>query len=460
MKKKVVVIGGGPGGYVAAIRAAQLGAEVHLIEKEKIGGTCLNVGCIPTKALLHTAKLYEAVINGSNVGIKAENVRVDWPALLQRKKNIVDKLVGGVVGLLKTNNIKIHNGRAVLKNANTIEIDKQHQLTADIIVIASGSKPANIKFPGVDLPGVINSTEALSLSDIPSSMLIVGAGVIGVEFACLFNSLGCKVTIVELLEDILPMVDKEIALAVKRDLEAKGITFLNEAKLTQIKKDKEGLIAEIDIARVQKDIVASHVLVAVGRCPNISEMGLEETGVKIEKGRVSVNKYFATDVPNIYAIGDCNGIAMLAHAASAQGIYAVEHALGYKQAHYSGIIPSCIYTSPEVAGIGYTEQQLIELNRPYKVGRFSLAGNGKSIIENEGKGMVKLLAGDKYGEILGIHIYGPRATELIAGAGLALRLEATIEEIYTTIHAHPTVGEAICEAALDVKDIAIHWPPR
>ena len=462
MAKKVVVIGGGPGGYVAAIRAAQLGAETHLIEKENLGGTCLNVGCIPTKALLHTAELYHTVRNGARLGLKGDSVTLDWDALMNRKESVVRRLVGGVGGLLKANGVVVHKGTGELSGAGSVKVrgDKEEVLTADVIIMASGSVPVKLNFPGADLPGVIDSTGALSLPKPPGSMVIVGGGVIGVEIAALYGVLGTQVTVVELLPEILPGIDSEIAVSLKQSLTKQGVVFMNGAKLDSVKQAANGLSAKVMVGDEAREVVAEIVLVAVGRRAFIDGVGTEAAGVKTERGKVVVDANYQTNVPGIYAIGDCNGIAMLAHAASHQGIAAVEHAMGHSTAgHGQPIVPACIYTSPEAAAVGITEDKAKEQGIAYKKGVFPLAGNGKSMIDEGESGFIKILAGAKYGEILGVHMVGPRVTEMIGEATLAMRLEATVDELVTTIHAHPTVAESIGEAALAVDGLAIHWPP-
>ncbi len=461
MQKTIIVIGGGPGGYVAAIRAAQLGAKVHLIEKGNLGGTCLNVGCIPTKALLHTVELYEAVKSASPIGLKVEKCSIDWPSLQKHRQVVVDRLVNGVKGLLKANGVEVHQGEGVLKNKNTVSVvgAGSKELTADYIILALGSSPVKLNFPGSELPGVIYSAAALSLEKIPASMVIVGGGVIGIELAALYNSVGCKVTVVEMLPEILPPVDSELAVQVREELSQRGVAFMNEAKLTEAVRGQNGLIAKVEKAGKVHELEAEKILMAVGRRANSTGAGLEKLGIATERGRIKVNSFFATNIPNVYAIGDCNGELMLAHAASAQGVAAVEHALGHEPAYYRQTVPSCIYIQPEVAGVGMTEDELKKKNIPYKVGRFPLAGNGKSVIENNGKGQIKVLAGAKYEEILGVHMIGPRVTDLIAEAAMAIRLEATVDELISTVHAHPTVSEAVAEAALAVNNQAIHWPP-
>ena len=462
MAKKVIVVGGGPGGYVAAIRAAQLGAETHLVEKENLGGTCLNVGCIPTKALLHTAELYHAVKHGERIGLVGDSVQLDWKALMNRKNSVVRRLVGGVAGLLKANGVTVHKGTGQLISGEEVQIqgDKPATLRADAIILSTGSVPVKLNFPGADLPGVVDSTGVLSLDKLPASIAIIGGGVIGVEFAALYAALGSQVTVIELLPEILPGIDSELAANLKQSLSKKGVRFLNGAKLEAVSKTATGLSAHVALGNETKEIDAEIVLVAVGRRAYTEGAGLEAAGVKLERGKVVVDDHYRTNLPNVYAIGDCNGITMLAHAASHQGIAAAEHALGHAAAgHGKPIVPACVYTHPELAAVGLTEDKIKELGIAYKRGVFPLAGNGKSMIDEGEGGFVKILAGAKYGEILGVHMVGPRATEIIGEATLAMRLEATVDELVSTIHAHPTVSESLGEAALAVDNLAIHWPP-
>ncbi len=458
MAKSLIVVGGGPGGYVAAIRAAQLGATVHLVEKENMGGVCLNVGCIPTKAMLHVADTYQGTLHGKSIGINVEGVKIDWPAVIKYKRSVVNRLVKGVEGLLKANRVTVHRGVATVKGPKSVEVDGK-LLEADAIVLATGSEPARPQFPGYDLPGMIDSTAALSLDKIPESMIILGGGVIGVEFASMYADFGCKVTIVEMLPKIIPAVDSEIAGLLHAELVRKGITIHTGARLTGVTQKGSQLAAAVEINGQLQELTAEKLLVAVGRRPRTAGIGLENVGVAMERGSIVVDKNFMSSVPGIYAIGDCSSLIMLAHVASAQGIAAVEHAMGHKPVYFEHIIPACIYVNPEIGCVGLTEDQAIAKGIKYKAGVFQLAGNGKSIIESNGVGMVKIIAGSKHGEILGVHIWGPRATDLIAEAALAMRLEATVEELITTIHAHPTVGEAMPEAALAVDGLAIHWPP-
>lgn len=461
MAKKIVIIGGGPAGYVAAIRAAQLGAETHIVEAERLGGTCLNVGCIPTKALMHTSELYHLAKSGASYGVKVGEISLDWTAAMNNKQRIVNRLVKGVESLLKANKVTIHKGKARIQDPKTVVVETEPAvvLSADAIVIATGSEPVKLKLPGADLPGVIDSTGALKLPSVPKSLAVIGGGVIGVEFAALYNALGAKVTVVELLPEILPPVDREIAVKLRQQLEKAGVEFLTGAGLKEIRQTDAGLQALVTQGELQLELATEYVLIGVGRIPNTRDLGLESLGIAMERGRIQVNAGFETNAPGIYAVGDCNGLSLLAHAASAQGIAAVEGIMGHKSAYFCNLIPSCIYTNPEIGSVGITEEAAERQGLAVKIGRFPLSGNGKSLIENGGVGMVKIIAGAKHGEILGVHIIGPRATELIAEACLAMRLEATLDELVSTIHAHPTVSESMTEAALAADGIAIHWPP-
>ncbi|MBD5587069.1 dihydrolipoyl dehydrogenase [Clostridium botulinum] len=458
---KLVVIGGGPGGYVAAIRGAQLGAEVTLIEKEKLGGTCLNVGCIPTKVLLHSSELLNEVKEAKALGIEVnEEVKVNWPQLQNRKNTVVNTLVSGVSSLLEHNKVKVINGTAAFEGKSSIKVTKDQgeseNIQFDNVIISSGSVPFIPPIEGKELEGVIDSTGALGLDSVPKSMVIIGGGVIGIEFANIFNSLGCKVTVIEMLPYILPPVDREISEILKEKLKNDGIDIYNNCKVTKIKKNDENLNVSFEKGNDKLNIEAQKVLIAVGRRANISNLNLESTGVYIEKGCIWVNDNMETNIKGIYAIGDCTGKNMLAHVASDQGIIAVENIMGKNKKMDYKTVPACVYTKPELASVGLTEEQAKQKGVDYKVGKFPLIYNGKSLIMNDTEGFIKIIVDKKYEEILGVHILGPRATDLITEAALALRLEATLEEIITTVHAHPTIGEAMKEAALAVNKEAIH----
>ncbi|ACA56739.1 dihydrolipoyl dehydrogenase [Clostridium botulinum] len=458
---KLVVIGGGPGGYVAAIRGAQLGAEVTLIEKEKLGGTCLNVGCIPTKVLLHSSELLNEIKEAKILGIEVNNeVKVNWTQLQNRKNTVVNTLVSGVSSLLEYNKVKVINGTAAFEGKGSIKVTKDkgesENIQFDNAIISSGSIPFIPLIEGKELEGIIDSTGALGLDSVPKSMVIIGGGVIGIEFANIFNSLGCKVTVIEMLPYILPPVDREISEILKEKLKNDGIDIYNNCKVTKIKKNDENLNVSFEKGNEKLNIEAQKVLIAVGRRANIGSLNLESTGVSTEKGCILVNDNMETNIKGIYAIGDCTGKNMLAHVASDQGIIAVENIMGKNKKMDYKTVPACVYTKPELASVGLTEEQAKQKGVDYKVGKFPLIYNGKSLIMGDTEGLIKIIADKKYEEVLGVHILGPRATDLIAEAALALRLEATLEEIITTVHAHPTIGEAMKEAALAVNKEAIH----
>ncbi|MCC5909754.1 MAG: dihydrolipoyl dehydrogenase [Clostridiaceae bacterium] len=460
---KIVVIGGGPGGYVAAIRAAQLGAEVTLVEKKYIGGTCLNVGCIPTKVLLHTAELFTTLQKESeDLGIKVEKFDIDWQRLQSRKKTVVSQLVGGVNTLLQSNKIKVMMGEASFLNRNQLEVQllegKKITVDFDHVIIATGSKPFILPIPGGDLGGVITSDEALSLEEIPKSLLVIGGGVIGSEFASVYSSMGTKVTIVEALPNIVATMDKEVADYLAVALKASGVDIYTNTKVEAIERTQRGLKVNTVTKEGNKSFEVEKVLLSVGRKPVTENMGLEKIGIKLNGDKIVTNKRFQTNVSHIYAIGDCRGEVMLAHVASAEGVVAVEGIMGKASKIDFKTTPYAVYTKPELAAVGMTEEQAKEQGYEVKTGKFPLYANGKSLIMGETNGIVKYVVDGKTEEILGLHMAGPRATELIAEGALALRLEATIEEIITTIHAHPTVGESLHEGAHAVHHSAIHLP--
>lgn len=460
MSKRIIVIGGGPGGYVAAIRAAQLGAEVSVIEKNKLGGTCLNIGCIPTKVLLRSAKLYKEMREeGPSIGIFADNLRFDWSTIQKRKNEVTEHLVRGVEGLLKSNGIKRIAGNASLVAHDTVKVDG-NPIKADAIIIATGSEPAMPPIPGFDLDSVITSETALSLKTLPESVAIAGGGVIGVEFASIFASFGVAVTIVEMLPQILPNIDNEIAAALRRSLEARGITVHTSSRIDRVTESGGKLCLDISASAGQREIEVEKLLAATGRSPYIKNLGVEKLGIEVQHGRILTNLRMETSVKNIYAVGDCTSPIMLAHVASREGEVAAENIMGVGGEMCYKTTPSAIYTFPEVASVGLSETGALRQGHKIKIGRFPLAANGKSVISGGTDGLVKIISDELYGEILGIHIIGGPATEMIAEGGLALRLESTLEEITSTIHAHPTISEAVKEAALDRLSGAIHMPRR
>jgi len=465
---RIVIIGGGPGGYVAAIRAAQLGAEVTLIENRHLGGTCLNIGCIPTKVLLNTADLMDVLKNDAKeFGITVSGFEADWNILQKRKKKIVKKLVGGIDGLLKNNNITKIMGIGSFLNDHQIRVENQNVedksagvkvLDFDFAIIATGSTPVIIPIKGVNLPGVITSEEALSLDSVPKSMCIIGGGVIGCEFASVYNAFGCKVTIIEMLPDIIATMDSDVVKPLKDKLLKEGVEIYTSTKVESIQKTTAGLTVETSSKEGNKSFPAEKVLLSIGRKPVIDTLNLDKIGIETERGAIKVNKNMLTNINNIYAIGDCNGGVMLAHVASAEGIVAAESLMGKKPKIDFKTIPFCVYTKPEIAAVGMTEAQAKANGYDVKIGLFPMYLNGKAMIIGETTGVVKYITDATTGEILGLHMAGPRATDLIVEGALAIRLEATVAELMAVIHAHPTVGEALQEAAHAVYGKAIHIP--
>lgn len=454
--KKVVIIGGGPGGYVCAIKLAQLGASVTLIEKDALGGTCLNVGCIPTKVFVNTAELFDEMKHASTFGLNGE-ISLDWQALLNRKSTVVSRLTKGVEGLLSAKGVRVVNGEARFVSKNEVAVGDE-KFTAEAFVIASGSDPFIPPIQGVNKIGnaLLTSTEALSLDKLPASVVIIGGGVIGIEFADIFSAFGVNVTVIEMLPEILSPIDSEISAILKKKMERKGVKFHLSSKVTEIRENYEGAEVFIDTPSEKISVNAEKVLLSAGRKPKVPK-GLDNAGISLEKGRIPADEFRQTCVPGIYAIGDCSSRIMLAHVASAEGETAAENIMhGNKKRMDYKTVPSCVYTLPEIAGVGLTEREAKEQGIDVKLGKFPLMANGKSLIMNSTEGMIKFVVDKKYDEILGVHIIGKHATDLIVEGALALRLEATVDEIVSTIHAHPTVGEALAEAALAVDGKAIH----
>lgn len=461
----VVVVGGGPGGYVAAIRAAQLGGKVTLIEKNKLGGTCLNVGCIPTKVLLHAAEALTEAKHMDNLGIQVSVNGIDWKAVQSRKEAVTNQLVSGVTGLMKANKIRVIEGTASFASKTALEVVKKdgtkENVPFDKVILATGSVPAVPPIPDVkENAACVDSTGALAFDHVPETLLVIGGGVIGMELATAYSRFGAKVTVVEAMPKLLPMMDGELTAMLRKKMEASGVTILTEAKVQSVEAAPVGAKVQVEVGGKVESFEAEKVLVAVGRRTDTEALGLDKVGIAHDRGRITVNDKMETNVPNIYAIGDCLGKVMLAHVASAQGEVAAENALGETAVYDGKTNPSCVYTDPEFAGVGLTEEKAKEEGIPYQVGKFPLMANGKALIMNGGEGMIKFIIGKEYGEVLGVHILGPRATDLIGECALAIGMEATVDEIYATIHAHPTVTEAVREAALAATKRAIHIPNK
>ena len=456
----VLVIGGGPGGYVAAIRAAQLGAKVTLAERAEIGGTCLNRGCMPTKALLHSSEVYELATNSADIGIIGRDVAVDWPRVQATRQSVSDKLTGGVRALMRANKVTVVEGKAKFTGPKTVEVGGK-TLNPDKIIIAVGSKPVMPPIPGLkECPACIDSTACLKLDHIPESLVVIGGGVIGVELGSVYRRFGSKVSVLELQDRILPQMDGELAELAAAQLVAEGMDLRTGAKVTRVDTTTNGAAVHAEIGGKDTVFEAEKVLVCVGRSPNLEGLGLDKAGIAVEGGFIKVDKRLETSVPGVFAVGDCSGRLMLAHAAMAMGEAAAENAMGGEAGFNEDMSPACAYVGPEIAGVGYTEERAKELGIEYIVGRFPTSANGRSLVSGCTGGLIKVLAGPKFGEILGVHILAPSATELIEEAALAIRLEATLDELTDTIHCHPTVAEALREAALAAQKRAIHIPNK
>lgn len=456
----VLVIGGGPGGYVAAIRAAQLGAKVTLAERAEIGGTCLNRGCMPTKALLHSSEVYELATNSADIGIIGRDVAVDWPRVQATRQSVSDKLTGGVRALMRANKVTVVEGEAKFTGPKTVKVGDK-TLNPDKIIIAVGSKPVMPPIPGLkECPACIDSTACLKLDHIPESLVVIGGGVIGVELGSVYRRFGSKVSVLELQDRILPQMDGELAELAAAQLVAEGMDLRTGAKVTRVDTTTNGAAVHAEIGGKDTVFEAEKVLVCVGRSPNLEGLGLDKAGIAVEDGFIKVDKRLETSVPGVFAVGDCSGRLMLAHAAMAMGEAAAENAMGGEAGFNEDMSPACAYVGPEIAGVGYTEERAKELGIEYIVGRFPTSANGRSLVSGCTGGLIKVLAGPKFGEILGVHILAPSATELIEEAALAIRLEATLDELTDTIHCHPTVAEALREAALAAQKRAIHIPNK
>lgn len=463
-KKSVIVIGGGPGGYVAAIRAAQLGAEVTVVEKQYLGGTCLNVGCIPTKCLLHSAELVEQIkTQGKEIGVEVEGVKVNFPQVIAHKNAISKQLTSGVAGLLKLNKVKKVDGTAKFTGEKQLEVTKadgsKETMTADAIIVATGSVNAQPPIPGLkENPNCIDSTGALSLEKLPQTMVVIGGGVIGLELACAYAAFGTKITVVEAMDHMLPMLDGDLTKIGVAHMKKMGMDFHLECPVQSVESSPVGAkVVCKDKSGKTVTFEAEKVLVAIGRKANTAGLDLSAGKIDNDKGRILVNDKMETNVPGVYAIGDCVfGHAQLAHTASAMGEVASENICGLEAHYCEKTNPTCVYMEPEAASVGLTEEQCKAQGIAYKVGKFSMSANGKALILNGGEGLVKIIAGAEYGEILGMHIIGPRATDLIAEGALAIEGEMTLDEIIDTIHSHPTVTETMREAALNAEKRAIH----
>lgn len=453
----VAVIGGGPAGYFAAIRAAQLGAKVAIIEKRWYGGTCLNVGCIPTKTYLKNAEIIEAIEMGAARGINFASTKysIDMNQVVKFKDGVVKRLTMGVEALLKSNGVDVFRGVAKINKNKDVVVDGNRIIKADKIILAGGSKVSRINIPGIDNPRILSSDELLSLKEVPETLTVIGGGVIGVEMALAMHAIGSKVTIVEMMDRIVPAIDSEASKVLADTLKKKGIKILNSVSIVGIEEAKNKLQVKLANGEV---IESDKALLSIGRVPDLEGVG--EIEFETERGKIKVDSFMETSVKGIYAPGDVNGIKMLAHVAFRMGEVAAENAVkGNHREVKLASAPSVVYTIPEVAMVGLTEEQARE-KYDVRVGRFDFAANGRAMASGDNLGFVKVIADAKYGEILGVHIVGPTAAEMINQAAALMELEITVDEVVKVIYGHPTYSEALYEAFADVLGESIHIPKK
>ena len=453
----VVVIGGGPAGYVAAIRAAQVGGKVAVVEKSELGGTCLNRGCIPTKTFLKNAEIIEGIEMSSKRGIILENEKftVDMPKVISLKNEIVKTLTNGVQGLLKSNSIKIFKGVGKINKDKDVVINGEKVLRTNKIILAGGSKVGSVNIPGIESKRVLTSDDILDLKELPKSLAVIGGGVVGVELGQAYLSFGSEVTVIEMMDRIVPGIDREASETLRKALEKKGMKILTSSKIKEIIDEGDKLRIKLED---KEDVVAEKALLSIGRVPDLEAVG--ELDLEMERGKIKVDKYMETSVEGVYAPGDINGIKMLAHAAFRMGEVAAENAiLGNHREIKLETTPSAIYTIPEVGMVGLTEEEAKE-KYDISVGKFAFVGNGRALASGDTTGFVKVIADKKYGEILGVHIVGQSAAEIINEASSLMAMEITVDEVIKTIHGHPTFSEALFEACADVLGEAIHLPKK
>ena len=454
----IAIIGAGSGGYVAALRAAQLGARVALVERERVGGVCLNWGCIPTKAMVRSIETLLEIERAGEFGVIVSEPAFDFARMMARKAEVVERLVSGVESLLQTRKVEVISGLGELVTPGRIKISGGlwREVEAKKVIIATGSEAAKPPVPGVDLPGVVTSREMLAIEEAPEDLVIVGGGVVGVEFASIFSALGSKVTIIEMLPSILATVDEELARRLQQSLHKQGIAVRTKSPLKEVRQEDGALQVVFEGPQGEGAIAADLVLVSTGRVPYTEGLGLERLGVRLDKRAVAVDEHMATNVPGVYAIGDVIGGYMLAHVASHEGEVAVEHALGMNRAMDYRAVPNCVFTMPEIAGVGLMEQEVKQKGIAYKRSRFPFTASGRAVAMGQPTGLVKMICEQDSGKVLGLHIIGPHASDLIAEGALAIQLGATAGDIARTIHAHPTLPEAVMEAAMGQGEGPIH----
>lgn len=464
MDKDIIIIGGGPGGYVAAIRAAQLGLNVTVIEKDKLGGTCLNRGCIPTKALYRNAEILNILENIDEFGINISDYSINVAKVQDRKNKIVHTLVSGVEQLLKANKVEVISGEATLKDKNTVTVktaDGVHDITTKNIIIATGSVPYMPKIKGIEEKGVVTSDELLEFEEIPEELVVLGGGVIGLEFAGIFNAMKTKVKVIKASTTMFPSVDSDITKRYSAYLKKQGIEVQSSVDVKSIERQGEKLVIKAEGKKGEMSITADTILISKGRRANVKGLDIESLGIVMDKKGIRVDENLKTNIEGVYAIGDVNGISLLAHAASHQGVYAAEHIAGLTNKKYEAIIPDCIFVFPEIASVGVTEDEAKKRELEYNTSKFMFGANGKALSLGEGDGFIKILSLKEDDTIIGVHIMGPHASDLIHEGALAINNKLSVEDIKGTVHAHPTLSEAFYEAALGLKKEAIHIaPPR
>jgi dihydrolipoamide dehydrogenase len=457
----VIVLGSGPGGYVTAIRASQLGFKTAIVEKENLGGVCLNWGCIPTKALIKSAQVFEYLQHAEDYGLKAAGVDKDFDAVVKRSRNVAGTMSKGVQFLLKKNKIEVINGHGKVLPGKKIAVTdangKAVEYTANNIIIATGARSRELPSLPQDGKKIIGYRQAMTLDKQPEKLIVVGSGAIGIEFAYFYNAMGTDVTVVEYLPNIVPVEDKDISIQLEKSFKKAGVKVMTSSEVTKVDTTGKGVIVTVNTAKGEEILEADMVLSAVGIKTNIENIGLEDVGIATDRDKVLVNDFYQTNIPGYYAIGDITAGPALAHVASAEGILCVEKLAGMEVHPLDyGNIPGCTYSSPEIASVGLTEQQAIDKGLDIKVGKFPFTASGKAVASGTPEGFVKVIFDAKYGEWLGCHMIGAGVTDMIAEAVVARKLETTAHEILKTIHPHPTMSEAVMEAVAAAYDEVIH----
>jgi dihydrolipoamide dehydrogenase len=457
----VIVLGSGPGGYVTAIRASQLGFKTAIVEKENLGGVCLNWGCIPTKALIKSAQVFEYLQHAEDYGLKASGVDKDFDAVVKRSRNVAGTMSKGVQFLLKKNKIEVINGHGKVLPGKKIAVtdanEKAVEYTANNIIIATGARSRELPSLPQDGKKIIGYRQAMTLDKQPEKLIVVGSGAIGIEFAYFYNAMGTDVTVVEYLPNIVPVEDKDISIQLEKSFKKAGVKVMTSSEVTKVDTTGKGVIVTVKTAKGEEILEADMVLSAVGIKTNIENIGLEDVGIATDRDKVLVNDFYQTNIPGYYAIGDITAGPALAHVASAEGILCVEKLAGMEVHPLDyGNIPGCTYSSPEIASVGLTEQQAIDKGLDIKVGKFPFTASGKAVASGTPEGFVKVIFDAKYGEWLGCHMIGAGVTDMIAEAVVARKLETTAHEILKTIHPHPTMSEAVMEAVAAAYDEVIH----